>query len=155
MALLLGVCRTQWSMYTLGQRGLPVQSKLKLEKILMNVNKVAVQQKVMVQSIEKQKEQRKEVVGQLIQHNQLKQLQLIKKIDKMESKFQAALHTLQFVNTMKNNTKGVEQSVLKGIQFKSEKALLLNGLGAQEGAKIKLEVLQFEAQLLKKRKQNL
>ena len=38
IAMLLGITRTQWILYTTGQRGLPARSKTTFQRLLQNTN---------------------------------------------------------------------------------------------------------------------
>lgn len=155
MAILLGVSRSHYTMYTLGQRGLPLQAKLKLEQLIMSNAEVCFFKKEKLSQVAKQEDESHNALLYLLQENKFKQVQLQRKIELMETKFKAAVNTLHFVNHIKNRNKCTNTAVFNLINMKANKILSANGLIKQEACKIKLEVLQFEEQLLKKRKQKL
>ncbi len=153
IAMLLGLTRTQWIMYTTGQRGLPARTRPVLEKLVQNTNESFMAKrpkllKIAAQEIEVQKE-----LETLLQENTLKQLQIQRRLKRMEAQFEAALNTLQFVQQYQND--GVNQSLLKVLELKAHKVLDKNKLALQEVYKIKLEVLEHEKELLEKRMQKL
>ncbi|WP_320814541.1 helix-turn-helix transcriptional regulator [Flavobacterium sp.] len=153
MAMLLGVTRSQWTMYIIGQRGLSVQGIRRLEQVLTSVNSISSAQKEKLIQEKAQEYLRQKVIVDLLQDNKLKQLRLQKKLLQMEEKFQAALNTLCFVGSYK--TKTINQSVLQVVETKANKLLDTNGLHLQEVHKMKLEVLKHEEMLLLKRKKKL
>lgn len=157
IAMFLGVTRSQWAMYTLGQRDLSAKAKMKLEVLLSTINEVSFVKRQKLEQETLQEGKRQKILVRLLQENKLKQLQLQKKVTYMERRYQEALNTLHFAAILQTKKEGseIEAVIIKGIQDKANAVLELNGLHQQEGYKIKLEMIRHEEKLLKKRKQKL
>jgi predicted transcriptional regulator len=157
MAILLGVSRSQWSMYTIGQRGLSTQGKVKLEQMVRSVNQVSFSKEEKLPQEVLQESEIKKVLENLLLDNKLNQLQFQKKLSQMEEKFQLALNTLHFVINLqaKKSKWNANEPVLQVLKMKANKVLKANGLPKQEVCKVKLEGLVQEEKLLIKRKKKL
>ena len=80
MAMLLGISKSQWVMYTLGQRGLSLPARLKLEKILDITTEVAFFKKAKLEQEIQQELEKQEGLNDFLQHTILKQMQVSKLI---------------------------------------------------------------------------
>ena len=149
IAMLLGITRTQWNMYTTGQRGLPARSKLNYKKLLQNANESFLAKREKLAQIAQQENEIQKELETLLQTNTFKQLQVQRKLTKMEAQFEAALNTLYFVRNDQNSA--INKSLIKVLEIKALKALDKNALQHQEVHKIKLEVLEFEKKVLLKK----
>lgn len=153
MAMLLGITRSQWSMVALGQRGLTAKSKVKLATVQSHLNKTTlVKQAKLVQEL-KQEDEMQKVSVRLLMDNSVKQLQLQRKLTRMEENFQAALNTLHFLASYQKEAQN--ETLLKVLEIKANNVLDKNTLAQQEVLKIKLEVLKYEETLLRHRKKKL
>jgi hypothetical protein len=153
MAMLLGITRSQWSMAVLGLRGLSAKSKSKLATVQSHVNKITlVKQAKLVQEL-KQEDEMQKVSARLLVDNSVKQLQMQRKLTRMEENFQAALNTLHFLASYQKEAQN--ESLIKVLEIKAYKVLNKNTLAQQEVLKIKLEVLKYEESLLRQRKKKL
>lgn len=60
MAMLLGVTRSQWSMAAIGERGLPLKAKAKLDALVQNANKVTSAKRIkLAQEVQQENEAQK------------------------------------------------------------------------------------------------
>ena len=157
MANLLAVTRSQWAMYSTGQRGLSAEGKIKLEHLITSLNQVSFFKKEKLTQETEQEEEVRKLLQNLLKDNEFKQLQLQKKLTVMEEKYQTALNTLHLVlNFQEKRAKvNIDESILHVLKNKANKMLCLNGLKEQESLKIKLEVFEYEEKLLKQRMQKL
>lgn len=146
MAMLLGVTRSQWSMVALGERGLPLKAKANLDALIQNVNKVTSAKRIkLVQEVQQENEAQK-LIKKLLLDNALKLAQQQKKLSLMEEKYQKAVNTLHFVAGFQK--KSVHENLLYVLRIKANKILEANGLQHQVVCKIKIEVLEYEKELL-------
>lgn len=157
MANLLAVTRSQWAMYSTGQRGLSAEGKVKLEQLITSANQVSFFKKEKLVQETVQEEERQKQLLNWQKDNKLKQLKLQRKIKSTEEKYETALNTLYLLNTLqdKRSKINVNESILNVLQNKANKILSSNGLKQQDLLKIKLEVLIYEENLLKNRYQKL
>lgn len=149
MAIILGVTRSQLTMYTSGYRDLSVKVKLKLEQLIRVVNEEPFSK---MKNPEQEKEINKFLANELLD-NKLKQLKQQRKLVRVEERYQAALNTLHFVSVLesKNTALNINATVLEVLKIKAHKVLKTFGLPQQENFKIKLEVMKFEEELLRKK----
>jgi transcriptional regulator with XRE-family HTH domain len=146
MAMLLGVTRSQWSMVALGERGLPLKAKAKLDALVQNANKVTSAKRIkLVQEVQQENEMQK-IIEPLLLDNALKLAQQQKKLSLMEEKYQKAVNTLHFVAGFQKES--VHTNLLRVLHIKANKMLEANGLQHQVVCKIKIEVLEYEKKLL-------
>ena len=153
MAMLLGITRSQWAMYTTGSRGLPARSKLKYETLLQNVAANALVKREKLAQVQKQENEIEKALANLVEENKFEQLKTQKKLTQMKEKFQAALNTMYFVDGLEN--KSMNKSLFKVLENKAQKVLDKNALALQEVLVIKLEVLKQEEMLLNQRMKKL
>lgn len=155
MAVFLGVSRSQWAMYTLGQRGLSIQAKIKLEQLLLSNCEVSFFKKEKLVQENNQEIEAQNLLANLLQNNKYKQLQLQKKITALEGKYQAAVNTLHLINHLNKGKIKLDTAVLELLTKKANKVLVANGLPKQEVCKMKFKVLEYEESLLKEREKKL
>ena len=150
MAMLLGVTRSQWSMYVLGQRGLPSSEVGKFADFLLLINEISSAAPDQPALLLSEEQERKYLLSKHLKDNQRQLLKLQKELKKMEEKFQAALNTLQLVALLKNQTTTLKANAtfIAVLQSKASKAIQVNSRPSQEHLKIKLAVLKHEKKLL-------
>ncbi|WP_339890242.1 hypothetical protein [uncultured Flavobacterium sp.] len=153
MAMLLGITRSQWSMVALGQRGLSAKSKVKLATVQLHVNKITLVKQAKLVQEQKQEDEMQKAKVSLLMDNSVKQLQLQRKLTRMQKNFQAALNTLHFLASYQQEAQN--ELLLKVLEIKANNVLDKNTLAQQEVLKIKLEVLKYEETLLRHRKKKL
>lgn len=144
LALLLGVSRSQLSMYELGKRNLSVEAKLKLSKLLEAV-KINNKSKT-ISNLPKIAENHKSIIKNLLQLNHQKQVVTKKKLIQLQTKIEKSNIARRLANSIKpeNNFKTttlLHKIVSKKVVEKNEELLLK--------ISIKLEVLQAEEEILK------
>lgn len=150
MAMLLGISKSQWVMYTLGQRGLSLPARLKLEKILDITTEVAFFKKAKLEQEIQQELEKQEGLNDFLQHTILKQMQVSKKLAAMKEKYDTAVHTLHFIANKTTKKEASNADFLRMIENKANKTLRANDLRKQEALKIKLEVLKFQEKQIKR-----
>lgn len=107
MSLLLQVNRSQWSMFELGKRDLPLPAKTLLAELLTYIQSAPTTQKehsdLMTNALQKELEQR-------LRENEYQQLRIAKKIAVLEKKHKIELRAWQLkefieIQQQKNNNK--------------------------------------------------
>ena len=153
MAMILHVSKSQFAMYASGKRGLSVPARVQLESMLTLVHEINFFKKErLVEEIQQEEELLKLYDAQLVT-NKWKQLQAAKKLEKMEQKYQAAVQTLQFITHEKAKKAILNADLLQTITHKANTKMQSSSLKQQEVLKIKLEVLELEESVLKRKMQ--
>ena len=150
MALLLGISRSQWAMYTNGYRGLSASAKINLSGILMAAKTGTTSEKELLVQKEASESELKALLAIQLKENQFKQVQLKRKLKQTADKFQAGLNTLHFLEhyTFNSKQQPLVPTVIELLKKKTKKTVNTNGLVAQELLKIKLATLRYEEKLL-------
>jgi len=150
IAMLLGVTRSQWSMYVLGQRGLPSSEVGKFAYFLTLINDISTSESDPHTLLTSQEHERTYLFSKLLKDNQRQILKLQKELKKMEEKFQAAMNTLQLASLLKKQTTSLKASetFIAMLQSKASKAIQVNSRPSKEHLKIKIAVLKHEKKLL-------
>jgi transcriptional regulator with XRE-family HTH domain len=150
MAMLLHVSRSQWSMYELGKRDLPLAATQLLAELLQHVKtpeKIAKN----LPHVAQQQDKKLLQLQRLQKENEYQLLRIARKINTLEKKCTTKVKALQLVayltvqSTQKENA---NTGLLKGIANKASNALESEGLAVLAKYQIKQEVLAFEKQLL-------
>ena len=150
LALLLQVSRSQFAMFELGKRSLPVQAMEKLATMLTHSQKKSTKSEVKKNNaVEEQN-----LLKKLLLKNSHQQLLVERKIKALEKKHNALAtskkliaHLLKNESKMKKN----ELAVLKSIEVKSKNQDIENYATLLLQLEIKKEVLVFEEKLLQKK----
>ncbi len=150
MALLLQVSRSQFSLYELGKRDLPVAALLKMAEMLTHVQNTKLETSEPSCNIKTQSQEKKKIMNELLFINKRKQLSLNKNIKAFEKKQKNNEAALKLVDYLKTSTSSEKKDLLliKVIETKitlkcnplEEKLLFEN--------QIKKELLEKEAQFL-------
>ena len=151
MAMLLRVNKSQWSMYEIGQRDLPLNAQLKLAEMLAFVQQSDNEAVYLLVDVEGQSLKTKKLVENLRLINQHQLLIAKQKLQLTEKKYKAAATALRFIAFLKTNDQqfAIEQNMLLGvIQLRAEEAISKNGLHVEAKHQIKLEVLREEEKVL-------
>lgn len=153
IANLLGITRSSWAMYSLGNRGLATKERIKLEQLIASANQVSFFKKEKLKEEIIQEDLKNSKLHQMLKDNVLKQLKFQKKLVEMQEKHHTAINTLHFLKNCKAYTvrEKIDTSFYQMVKNKANTILDKNNLALQEDYKIKIEVLQFEEELLKKR----
>ena len=150
LAILLQVSRSQFAMFELGKRSLPVQAMEKLATMLTHSQKKSTKSEVKKNNaVEEQN-----LLKKLLLKNSHQQLLVERKIKALEKKHNALAtskkliaHLLKNESKMKKN----ELAVLKSIEIKSKNQDIKNYAALLLQLEIKKEVLVFEEKLLRKK----
>lgn len=151
MAMLLRVNKSQWAMYEIGKRELPLAAQLQLAAMLTFVKQPDNDSVNSYLDLEGQKEEKKKHVEKLKLVNQHKLLIAKNKLQLTEKKYETALLALRFLLFLKTNDQQIvaEQNLLLTvIQLRAESEIRKNGPHIQAKHKIKLQVLQEEEKIL-------
>ena len=150
MAMLLHTNKSQWSMYEIGQRSLPKKSRDKLLVLLKLTNELPKTSDMKRVEEVKQLANKQFLLEKQLLDVRIKQLRFERKLNNMQSKYQAALNTLDFVNlvqTQKEND-SFEMGVLNIIKANALKTLQTHSLFKQTQLEIKLASLKLERELI-------
>lgn len=153
MSMLLQVTRSQWSMYVLGKRDLPIAAKLKLVEMLgflqqkdnetyKNSEHEKMQDLIITQFLESQ---------QLL--NTKLQIDCKQKLKAIEKKYKTAVTALQFINFLESSAQKPTTAyklLLETIKLDAETEIEKNSLAVQTKLQYKYEMLQMEEKILKK-----
>jgi transcriptional regulator with XRE-family HTH domain len=154
MAMLLQVTRTQWSMYVLGKRNLPVGAKLKLAALLDFLNKpdVDLRKNLVPNPIEKSKRDNFFETQKII--NKHRQTIVENKLKVIEKKYNAGIIALKLVGFLETETTDSSQEYqlfLNMLKSNAETEIQRNSLLVQEQLQLKLQTLQQEEMLLNRK----
>lgn len=149
-AMLLGVTRSQWSMFELGQRDLPLAAKQLLTELLTHLQ--SPETKANRHPAEAQQEVAKiAVLERMLRENEYERLRLAKKINAITKKYEATIQQLKLVDYMAQRTtsKGsYEMLHLNSLARSAAKTIDTDGAGVLLQLQIKQEGLELEQLLL-------
>lgn len=150
IAILIGVTRTQWSMFEIGQRDIPSSAKIKLTTLLKHVNNLSKATKKEFPYQKNQEAKKQKVLQEELQNNKLQKLKLQRKLERLQLYYKQAETTLQFVALLQENEKQTELEtlVLQSIKSKALQVLERNGLHLQTKFQQKLNALEVHSKLL-------
>ncbi len=151
MGMLLPVGKSQWSMYEIGQRDLPLEAQLKLAEMLAFVQQPDNEAVNPFLDLEGQNVKTIKVVENLKLVNHHRLLITKRKLQFAEKKYNAAVIALRFIAFLQTNDHhfATEQNSLLGvIQSRALRQISKNGLPVQAKHRIKLQVLQEEERVL-------
>ena len=124
VATLLGISRSQWSMYEVGQRDLPKAAKIKLVELLSCAKKVKSNSKTVAKIIATEK---KETIQELEKslHILTHQIQLVEQKITVATKIrEQSFSALQFINELKHSDDFNDTNILSSmIQNRVDKQL--------------------------------
>jgi transcriptional regulator with XRE-family HTH domain len=152
MAQILKVTRSQWSMYVLGKRDLPIASKLKLVEMLTFVKQLNTEGDDALTPIKEESKIKKFIEEQLI-INKHKQGITEAKLKTHKKKYEEAITAWKLSDYLasKEETIKKQYTVFDVIKNKAEASIKRNSLELQEQQAIRLLLLQQEETALKER----
>jgi transcriptional regulator with XRE-family HTH domain len=156
LAILLGVTRSQLSLYELGKRNLPVTAKVKLAEMLTHVQATTSKKKAQLPDIKTQVDKRK-IIEELLFINKRKQMLLEKEsnaIEKKEHSHKAALHLADYLFNQESK-KQHELHLAAGIASKTTTQIEKKNWELLFKNQIKKELLQKEDKYLQNKLQKL
>ncbi|RKS02736.1 helix-turn-helix transcriptional regulator [Flavobacterium sp. 102] len=148
MATLLKITRSQWSMYELGKRSLPLAAAQQLSEILAQVQPQK-RAKKQVPTAEQQA-QKKQTLEALLRENEYQQLVVERKIAGIQKKQVAAVAALQLLGYLADtDKKTTPPHLLQSMETKAKRKAAENSDAVLITHQIKQELLKYEAELLK------
>jgi len=150
MAVLLQVSRSQYAMYELKERDLPLSAKIMLTALLGQVQQSKSAPKVMP-VVAQQEQLKQNLLERQLKENTYQQIKATQKLAKMEQVYNAQLQVLALVDFLKTQATFenlVANGFLKKLENKSVKKLAYCGLPQITQLQIKLATLQEEARIL-------
>jgi transcriptional regulator with XRE-family HTH domain len=150
IATLLGIHRSQWSMFESGQRDLPLAAQQLLAEILTHVNSTEKPAKSESHS-DKQNAKNQQQLERLLRENEYQQLRLARKIAAVEKKHTAQLQLsllVEFLNHRQATTGKIAGAGHESISRKVVQADTTNHAAILIEHHLKQELLHFERSLL-------
>lgn len=151
MALLLRVTRTQWSMYEIGKRDLPLVAQIKLAELLAFVQEPKNATVDNFVDTKSEGAKTKKVFENLKLINKHRQVLTEHKLKAIEKKYEAAVTALQFIHFLETKDQQIvaeQEMLLIVLKTKAEEAIRKNGLHLQAKYRFKLKSLLQEEVLL-------
>ena len=158
MAMLLKVTRSQWSMYEIGKRDLPLAAELKLGEMLAFVQQSDTESADIFPHIKMQQAKIEQVYENLKLINAHRQIIVERKLKLIEKKYEVALIALKFIRFLEIKEEQIHKEhdlLLTVLKLKAEAAVQKNGLHIQAKHQHKLQTLLQEELLLNKTAGNL
>ena len=151
MAMLLQTTRTQWSMFEIRQRSLPVKSLGRLTKLIALSNSISVGNSKK-EEVLKQEATKKKVLEVDLKEVLYKQKKFERKLNQSKKKYEAAMNTLDFVELVQtqNENDYFEVGALDIIKTNAIRTLKTHNLFKLTQLEIKLASLQVEKELIEK-----
>ena len=153
IAMLLQVTRSQWSMYEIGKRDLPIAAKLKLSAMLEYVQKNEANFRHNVTETKIQKQKTAKWLEEQIVINQHKHMLVDKKLKSIQKNYEYSLNTLKLYDFLKTNTNKSskeEDFVINVLKLRADVNIQNNGLYIQAKQQLKLELIEQELIILHK-----
>lgn len=151
MAILLRVTRTQWSMYEIGKRDLPLVAKQKLGEMLAFIQEHTNATVNNFVDLKSEKTKTKKVFDNLKLINKHRQILTEHKLKAIEKKYDAGITALRFIHFLETKDQQIvpdQEMVLTIVRVKAEEAIRKNGLPLQAKYRFKLKSLLQEEELL-------
>ena len=153
MAMLLQVTRTQWSMYEIGERDLPLAAKNQLASMLAFIHQTETDSTENFPHLELQQAKIKKVYENQKLVNAHRQMIVARKLELVTKKYEDAMTGLKFIRFLELHEAPLYQKhhdLLTVLQHRAEAAVHRNALHIQAKYQLKLQVLQQEEVLVKK-----
>jgi transcriptional regulator with XRE-family HTH domain len=149
MAMLLQTTRSQWAMYELGQRALPLHSQQLLAELLVHQQTNKKMSKSLPGPTEQHLIQQKQKLERLLRENEFKQSLLGHKISVLARKQEARLKLFPITDFLKNRQDAGEiNAIYEGMAYKMGKTLDTNDAGILMTFELKQELLDAEKKVL-------
>ena len=142
IAILLKVTRSQWSLYEIGKRDLPIAAKLKLAEMLAFMQKSDARSEENYPHLKIQEQKRLKVLEKQMIVNQHKQMIAQKKLKSITKKYEAAMNALKLIDFLKTQSskKTKEDNLtLNQLKTKADNDIQKNGLDIQAKQEILLQ----------------
>ena len=148
MAMLLRVTRTQWSMYEIGERDLPLATKNQLASMLAFIHQSEPATVENFPHLESQQAKIKKVYEDQQLVNTHRQMIVTRKLALIEKKYEYAMTGLKFIRFLELHEAQLYQKhkeLLEELKGTAEEAVHKNGLHVQAKQQLKLQILLQEA----------
>jgi transcriptional regulator with XRE-family HTH domain len=143
MALLLQVTRTQWSMYEIGERDLPLAAKNQLASMLAFIHQTEMASTENFPHLELQQAKIKKVYEDQKLVNAHRQMMVARKLELVTKKYEDAMTGLKFIRFLELHEAPLyqkHQELLNVLQHRAEAVVHKNGLHMQAKYQLKLHV---------------
>ena len=154
MSMILKITRTQWSMYVIGKRSLPLHATVKLAEILEFINQPDSNFQEQLQNNSINASKRQKFLEKQKTDNLYKQIILENKLKATQKKYNAALKALKVVRFLETKTQETNQDhelFLEVLKIDFEKIIQKNSLELQEQLQLQYEIVQHEKLLINKK----
>lgn len=151
IAMLLQVTRSQWSMYEIGKRDLPIAAKLKLSAMLEYVQKNESNFRLKVSETKMQKQKTAKWLEEQIVINQHKHKLADKKLKSIQKNYETSLNTLKLYDFLKTKTyksSKEEDFVINVLKLRADVNIQKNALDIQAKHQLKLQLIEQELIIL-------
>jgi transcriptional regulator with XRE-family HTH domain len=152
LAMILGVSRSQLSMYIIGKRNLPVEAKLILSKLIATFSKkskLKISNAILLQDANNAAILMKSIRI----NNEYKQIVLRKKLNVLERKYTEAKKTIALIDYMEasqDDSKNDKKQLYELIKKNAEKEIQKNSITKQIPLKIEIESLKTNEIMIQK-----
>lgn len=150
IAQLLQVTRSQWAMFELGKRDLPLAAKVLLAEVLGYLKNTETEAKELPQLVPLQAN-KKTRLEELLRENEYQRLAIARKLKAMQKKYKNNVTILRLTGllaTRPEQKAAPSQGLLQLIADKASKALSENSLAVLVEYELKHELLELEKLLL-------
>lgn len=157
-AMFLKVSRSQLSLYELNLRDIPADAVIKLHQAWQFADAVQKVPEKDLPFFKEQQKKRQEILEEEIAMNQLEQMKIQRKLNKILENHQSGINAFYAIKHWKKETKENdlrEKELLDIMEGRAWVKIDNNGWHVQEQYQIKLEVLEVYEKLLKERMKNL
>jgi hypothetical protein len=149
VAMILKVTRTQWSMFVLGKRDLPINAKLELAELLTFVSSdvdVADINALVLSTASK----RRKIFETQQKSNLFQQMKVERKLTALVKKYEMAVASIKVIGFLEQSQSlsQHEQNFWALIKMDAVREMEKNCEVVQEKWQLKLKTLQFEAMLI-------
>lgn len=138
--MVFGITRMQWAQFITGRRDIPVTAKQKLADVLFTIQKNKTKSDFATTVIETEKKKSKEWMHQQLKAFTLKELQLERKIKKINEVRKEAFSALKVVAYLESHN---ETSLAEFIKSRAKKTLNKQNLQHLQELELKKETLQM------------
>ena len=149
VAMILKVTRTQWSMFVLGKRDLPINAKLKLAELLTFVSSDvdAADINALVLGLASK---RRRIFETQQKRNLFQQMKVERKLKALVKKYEMAVASIKVIGFLEQSQSlsQDEQNFWALIKMDAVREMEKNCEVVQEKWQLKLKTLQFEAMLI-------
>lgn len=152
LAMILGVSRSQLSMYIIGKRNLPVEAKLILSELISTFSKKS-KLKINNAILLHDAKNATMLMKSIRLNNEYKQIVLQKKLTVLERKYAEAKKTIALIDFLEaslDDSKKDKKQLYKLIKINAEKEIQKNSITKQIPLKVEIESLKTNEIMIQK-----